>query len=374
MGLLLLVVAANTRSMRSSLLLCIHSTTCTPHCVVVVVVGADAFVVRPETSWSRPQIRESPTAQYSNFFKDVFGSAFANDPSLSQDDKLEGMLDEAALGDDHEAERQLRVQQLTSTQQQWRQKMMSLTSGAVATTDLEGSLYSIDLFLTGVPNKDPSNDLFGSQTNISSRDRVVGLTLPREPSVTDVQLLLEPNGVCRVVKDASGFCLTLSTSAAASSASAAKGDWKLSDDGRQIRFRVPVTGYKRTIETKGTIQKVYWSKDEEKSTQTSTVYTIPKGYLYFETAISSKRQQPSQPRADSNSVAALVQWSDDDAVLKVERSMGLLGAASRMIPCGKFRAKLVRSNSSDNADDDKNSNTPAPTPPTNQQQPQESSS
>jgi len=373
MGLLLLVVAANTRSMRSSLLLVftvlLPLLTSSSSC-------ADAFVVRPETSSSRqrPQIRESPTAQYSNFFKDVFGSAFANDPSLSQDDKLEGMLDEAALGDDDEAERQLRVQQLTSTQQQWRQKMMSLTSGAVATTDLEGSLYSIDLFLTGVPNKDPSNDLFGSQTNISSRDRVVGLTLPREPSVTDVQLLLEPNGVCRVIKDASGFCLTLSTPATASSASAANGDWKLSDDGRQIRFRVPVTGYKRTIETKGTIQKVYWSKDEEKSTQTSTVYTIPEGYLYFETAISSKRQQPSQPRADSNSVAALVQWSDDDAVLKVERSMGLLGAASRMIPCGKFRAKLVRSsNSSDNADDDKNSNAPAPAP-TNQQQPQESSS
>jgi len=279
--------------------------------LLVSVPVCAAYVVYPlkPLSTSRGPSRITTTARF-NFFKDLLGSAFENDATLSKDDKLDGMLDEGV--EEIDAERMARVQQLTSTQQQWRQKMQS--AGGAETSDLEGSKIELDLYLTGIPNKDPSNDLYGSKSNISSRDRVIGLTLPSTPSVAGVSLSFEPNAVCRVVDDASGFCSTDSP-----------GDWKLSDDGRQIRFRLPVTGYTRTIETKGSIQKVYWSQEEEKTTQTSTVYSIPEGWMYGETEL-------------TKAVGKAIQWNDD-GVLKVEVSRGLLGASSRMIPCGKFSAK-----------------------------------
>jgi len=277
--------------------------------LALLAASSQAFVVG---STSRAAAStQSSTARY-NFFKNLIGGAFENDASLSKADKLEGMLDEGT--EDIDAERLARVQQLTSTQQQWREKM--LTPGAVKAADLQGSAVQLDLYLTGIPNKDPSNDLYGSQTKISSRDRVVGLSLPKEPSVVGVQLQFDAGGVCRVMQDESGFCSTEDA-----------GDWKLSDDGTQIRFRVRVTGYTRTIETKGSIQKVFWTDEDEKTSQTSTVYSIPEGWMYGEAELNKP-------------VGKAVQWNDD-GVLKVERSMGLLGAASRMIPCGKFFARAL---------------------------------
>ena len=39
------------------------------------------------------------------------------------------------------------------------------------------------MYLTGVPYCDPSNDLYGSKTNVSARDRrLPGVPLPREPT------------------------------------------------------------------------------------------------------------------------------------------------------------------------------------------------
>jgi len=40
-----------------------------------------------------------------------------------------------------------------------------------------------------------------------------------------------------------------------------------------------------------------------------------------------------------NAKGDAVQWNA--GVLKVEQSVGLLGAASKMIPCGKFEARTV---------------------------------
>lgn len=267
-----------------------------------------------------PSCRRAPSAAATttarqNFFKDMFGAAFDNDVSLSRDNKLAGMLDEGVEGSD--TERAERVKQLTSTQQAWRQKMMPTT---VSPADIEGSAITLDLFLTGIPNKDPSNDLFGSKTNISSRDRVVGQVVPTEPTVSGVQVRFQADQRCvvtTVVGANADFCKT-----------GLPGDWKLSDGGgRQIRFRIPVTGFTRTIQTKGTIQKIYWSTQNEQTTQTSTTYSIPEGWLYFDAELVASKA-PGKP----------IQWSDG-GVVKVEQSMGLLGAASRMIPCGKFSAK-----------------------------------
>ena len=250
------------------------------------------------------------TARF-NFFKDLLGDAFENDANLSKIDKRDGMLDEGI-----EETQSARTSQLTTTQQQWRQKVLS--AGVVQSTDLEGTHVKLDFYLTGIPGKDPSNDLFGSKTNISSRDRVVGLTLPTTPSVAGVIFSFESNGLCRVLRDESGFCVNGNDQT---------GEWKLSEDGRQIRFRMLVTGYTRTIETKGTIQKVYWSSQEEASTRTSTVYTIPAGWMYGEAELMKL-------------AGKTVQWTED-GVLKVEIPTGILGASLRMIPCGRFSATTL---------------------------------
>jgi hypothetical protein len=80
---------------------------------------------------------------------------------------------------------------------------------------------------------------------------------------------------------------------------------------------------------------MYWSAQGEAPTQTSTVYRIPAGWLYLEAELAA---------ASSSSRAALGQkpvllWSA--GVVKVEQAVGLLKAASRMVPCGKFAATAV---------------------------------
>ena len=92
----------------------------------------------------------------------------------------------------------------------------------------------------------------------------------------------------------------------------------MSEDGTQVRFRIQVTGYTRTIETKGTIQKIYWSNDDDQVRETTTTYSIPAGWLYGEAEVKSSRGS--------------TQWNN--GVLKVEKTTGLLGASTNMIPCG----------------------------------------
>jgi hypothetical protein len=256
--------------------------------------------------------RSTTTTRGLHLFKDLFGRAFDNDPSLSKDNIRDGMLDDAQSDDDDDPQRRSK-QILTPTQLAWRRKMLGTNGGGVTNDDVVGTTATLDLYLTGIPNKDPSNDLFGSKTNISSRDRTVGQVLPAEPSVSSVRVKFLPDQKCSVVEDASGFC-TLET----------KGDWRLSDGGEQIRFRFFVNGFTRTIETKGTIQKVYWSNEEGKSTRTQTVYSIEEGWLYGE----------CNPKFGG--VGKPVQWTD--GVLKVELATGFLGVSSKMVPCGKFVA------------------------------------
>jgi hypothetical protein len=47
-----------------------------------------------------------------------------------------------------------------------------------------GTNWELFLYLTGGPDRDPSNDLYGSKTNVSNRDRWLGpgASLPREPT------------------------------------------------------------------------------------------------------------------------------------------------------------------------------------------------
>lgn len=239
-----------------------------------------------------------------SFFKDMLSQAFENDGSLSND-KSRGQYDGP-----YDEESQYTVP--TQTQQKWRESQTS-SGSSVNEQLLENSKWKLDLFLSGVASKDPSNDLYGSKVNISSRDQRTGLNLPDTPSAS-VEIKLLPDGVCKAKE--SSF-----------TTGAVDGQWKVSDDGSMIRFNMDVVGYSRTVQTKGSITKVFWSKEEEKTTETSSTYNIPAGFIYGDATI------------ESGSKPGVIGMKD--GVLTVEKTMGLLGAASKMVPCGGFDAKQI---------------------------------
>lgn len=172
------------------------------------------------------------------------------------------------------------------------------------------------MFLTGIPDRDPSNDLFASKVNISSRDRKVGLMVPEEPTVSGIMVTLLDNGGIKVESDSEFM-----------DSDALNGAWKLSEDGAMIRICVNVNGYQRTVQTRGSIQKVYWSQEDDTPIATSSAYTIPSGPLYGDAGLQSGKQ------------VGLLQWND--GILQVEKAAGLLGAGSKMVPCGRFSATRV---------------------------------
>lgn len=245
------------------------------------------------------------------FFKDLLERAFENDDSLSQDEKLMGQIEgpnENYYDSNDNVGR--RSRSLTETQQKWRQMNSK-------TPDFSGKSFDFDFYLTGVPEKDPSNDLFGAKVNISSRDRQLGQALPQSPTVSNIRVqFLDMNNKCICETDSSFTEL------------GTEGDWKMSEDGRQVRFRIPVKGFTRIVETRGTIQSVAWSDEPSKERKASTQYTIPQGWMYGEAEVSCSAQTGSS-----------IAWKN--CILKIEKAVGVLGAGSRMAPCGKFEARSV---------------------------------
>ena len=315
----------------------------------------------------RPNSRNSDDGNNSNnFFQDMFQSAFANDRDLlSQTNKRVGMLDEGIINSDDDdnvfvVAKPTKAPELTPTQQAWRLKMLSSTqSQQVQSTDLIDSTIRMDLYLSGVPNKDPSNDLYASKTNISLRDRSVGQVLPTVPTIANIFISFLPNNKCAVstistkeksIENESDDESHVSTLPASSETGNTfvntdiVGDWKLSEDGKQIRFRISVYGFQRTIQTKGTIQKIYWSNEKDSVTETSTLYTIPEGWLYFETELVKRTNGSLQWMTNSissntnkmNPTSSSSSSSLSNGIIKVEQTTGFLGIASRMVPCGKF--------------------------------------
>lgn len=253
--------------------------------------------------------RVQSTRRY-NFFKDIVGKAFENDGNLSPD-KEKGQYD--APGEEFIESGP--AEELTETQKKWRQTQLG---NDVNPMMVEGSKCSMDLFLAGIPERDPSNDLYGSKVNISSRDRETGLSLPSAPSIT-VAVEFLGNGVCKA--SPSDF-----------TTGAKDGQWKLSDDGKILRFSIDTLGYTRTVETKGSIQNVYWTNEEEKSVRTQTSYSIPPGFIYCDIDVEAGRIPGSFDFGGSG-------------VLRLEQSAGLFGVSSRLLSCGKFDMRLEKRSS-----------------------------
>jgi hypothetical protein len=266
------------------------------------------------------QQRSYSTVQY-NFWKGLFDSAFENDPSLSTVDQRKGML-EGPNSSDNDVNTRV---PLTDVQRAWRERQMQSSSSSSSANApliaslLPNSLVTLDFYLVGVPSKDPSNDLYGSRVNISNRNKELGLDLPSEPNGGSIDLRFLPDGRCQCTSVESPFADATQD-----------GQWKLSDDGTQLRFSLYSLGYSRTIQTKGSIERVFWSDQPEVTRQTSSQYSIPPGWVYGDIKIKISTSRPG----------TLDLKSGGCGVLRVEQAVGLLGAASKLVACGTFDAKV----------------------------------
>lgn len=128
---------------------------------------------------------------YMSFF-DKFKEAFENDPG-----------DDEAIVGEGESPPPKRIQ-MTEVQKRWmdsssvKGKSTGIVNAPMPSKVLSGTKWSLELYLSGIPDRDPSNNLYGSRINISNRDSRLGLgvTCPEDPSIT-IQIEFDHDGVCR---------------------------------------------------------------------------------------------------------------------------------------------------------------------------------
>lgn len=301
------------------------------------------------------------------FLDNLFKDAFSNDPNLSRDGvkgSIEGPVDENNFGltagrqpeqtevQKRWIESQLQQQQLES--QQRRQQAVTTPSlvkaakGAPLTTQvLSGTSWELSLFLTGVPDKDPSNDLYGSRSNVSVRDRQLGLgaSLPNDPTArVQIQLLKDGEvAICGSATGGEGAEDECSVDEVCSTD--IPGRWKLSEDGKTIRIGIPIRGYRRTVTTTGTIQKVFWSKGEPATSKTSSTYSIPEGFVYGDISVGYGDEPGKIIMMDEKSISAATGMKViPGGLLRVEKTTGVFGASSTLLPCGRFSGKMTCGN------------------------------
>eukprot|EP00957_Ditylum_brightwellii_P111000 8465424-Ditylum_brightwellii.AAC.1 len=135
-------------------------------------------------------VRSSSSKLQMNFFKDLLNDAFSNDESLPSDksqSQLEGPGDDPDFGasiSSSAPKTEVQKRWLEQQQQQQRRResvQRSVVGGApVDPTALHGTVWDLDLYLLGVPERDPSSDLYGSRVNISTKRENDGIP----PSIT----------------------------------------------------------------------------------------------------------------------------------------------------------------------------------------------
>lgn len=281
--------------------------------ILFILIMSEAFLVTQKNKMNKMRKKRN---KYSwslsmNFWSNLLKEAFDNEGSLPAD-KSDGQLDEGF-------ENEYRSSFVSPVQERWRQQTKYSRSGVTPINEnlLIGSKWRVGLYLAGIPDKDPSNNLFGRQVNISTRDRNLGIGAQTDE---------EPNVIVDVSIDANGLCETLTSS---EFLCGSNGEWKLSSDEKKIRFSIETFGFTRTVRTTGSINKIYWSTEDDIVTKTASTYSIPPGFIYADASI----QYGSKPG----------EFVMKDGLLRYEKTFGLLGASSKMITCGKFTAKMINS-------------------------------
>ncbi len=308
----------------------------------------------------------STTSSYMGFFDELIKDAFSNDPTLAKDrakGSIEGPSDNLIDGFVSKQPQKTEVQmrwleaQQQNSQPQPQQPIVSAsasslqfitTKGAPLTTDvLTNTNWELSLYLIGVPDRDPNSDLYGSKTNVSLRDRQLGLgmTLPRTPTAR-VRIMLLESGVVSIVKSYAGKDdeddgeITIDDASQVCSTDV-PGQWKLSDDGKTIRIGIPIRGYRRTVTTTGTLQKVFWSQGEPSTSRTSSTYSIPEGFVFGDIGVSYGEKPGSLEML--NEKATVGTEIAPGGLLRVEKKMGILGVSSKLLHCGKFSGSFLQS-------------------------------
>ena len=308
-----------------------------------------------QSTLPRPMTATSSSQLGMGFLDNLVKDAFSNDPNLTTDGvkgAIEGPGDEPiGLNIKPQQPQQTEVQkkwlqsQLKQKSQQKQKQqeptLVKAAKGAPLTTEIVSNTnWELSLYLTGVPDRDPSNDLYGSKVNVSVRDRQLGLgtSLPKDPTARVKIELLEGGEVTILgsyegtddsdsVDDASQVCYT-----------EIAGQWKLSDDGKTIRVSIPIRGFRRTVTTTGTIQKVFWSQGESTTSKTSSTYSIPQGFVYGDIGVGYGDRPGSLEMTDEKAAGNEIV---PGGLLRVEKKMGMLGASSKLLPCGKFSGKML---------------------------------
>ena len=342
----------------------IFASLCTLHCCPNVAEGFQSSLALLLQS-SQPNVSRNNNVLCMGFFDNLLKDAFSNDPNLAKDGvqgSIEGpddnvndiFLAKAQQPQQTEVQKRWLEAQLAERKQTAKQpsssspNLVKTAKGAPLTTQvLIGSKWELSLYLTGVPDRDPNNDLYGSKTNVSVRDKQLGLgvALPQDATArVNIEFLDEgevsiigslpgtdnDDGSDNVIDDASQVCSV-----------GVPGQWKLSDDGKTIRIGIPIRGYRRTVTTTGTIQKVFWSQGEASTLKTSSTYSIPEGFVYGDIGVGYGEEPGMLVMMDERAkVGAAGTKVLPGGLLKVEKRMGVLGAASKMLPCGKFSGKM----------------------------------
>mmetsp|Transcript_642 Transcript_642/g.1046 ORF Transcript_642/g.1046 Transcript_642/m.1046 type:complete len:347 (-) Transcript_642:20-1060(-) len=298
------------------------------------------------------------------FLDNIFKDAFSNDESLSRDGvkgSIEGPEDTmnenfaVSLQQPEQTEVQKRwIESQQQQQEQQRRQQQSVASPALVKTAkgaplntqvLSDTTWELGLYLTGVPDRDPSNDLYGSKSNVSVRDRQLGLgvSLPKEPTAKIQIQLLEDGSVAicgSATDDDSEECQVDEVCS-----TDIPGQWKLSDDGKTIRIGIPIRGYRRTVTTTGTIQNVFWSQNEPATSKTSSTYSIPEGFVYGDISVGYGDEPGKLIMMDEKSSSPTTGMSViPGGILRVEKKKGFLGASSTLLPCGRFSGRMTCKN------------------------------
>ena len=320
---------------------------------MLLVVRADGFqsafqtfsVPATQCRLILPHRKQSKTQRRMGFFDDLIKEAFSNDADLEKDGikgSIEGPGDELAGGFLSSLQPKQQPPR-TDVQKRWLESQRAQQEAArraprepgpsapvraakgapLAPHVLAGTRWDLALYLTGVPDRDPNNDLYGARSNVSLRDRRLGAgaVLPKEPTAW-VRVAMLEGGVVDVVGGPSDVC-----------PADVPGQWRLSDDGRMLRLGLPVRAYRRTVTTTGTLEKVFWSEGEAPTSKTTSTYSIPEGLVYGDIGVGygdvPGTLEMLQDRAAGGEVIP-------GGLLRLEKRMGVLGATSNFLPCGRF--------------------------------------
>lgn len=311
-------------------------------------------------SMSKQQRRSSLSM---GFLDNILKDAFSNDESLSRDGVKGSIVGPEDATDENfglnaapqqpeqtevqkrwiQSQLQQKQQEVQQRRQQQSPALMKTAKGAPLTTQvLTDTTWELGLYLTGVPDKDPSNDLYGSKSNVSVRDRQLGLgvSMPNEPTAR-VQIQLLDDGtvaICGSATDSDDDECQVDEVCSTD----IPGQWKLSDDGKTIRIGIPMRGYRRTITTTGTIQNVFWAQGEPATSKTSSTYSIPEGFVYGDISVGYGDVPGKLVMMDEKSTSPATGMSViPGGLLRVEKKNGLLGASSTLVPCGRFSGRMT---------------------------------